>query len=846
MKSYRIGAVAALILALWTTATPAQAQQRDTAALRRQAAEQLGRDVSQDEIMERLRASGMTRAQVRARLQAMGYDPGLADAYFDAIESGDDGEAPSDAPSVQLAEAMARLGLPELPASLRDSLRIDVLADSLARDSLLLVLDSLLADSGRLDSLRREARLPIFGMHLFANANTQFTPLTWGPVGPDYRLGPGDELVLILTGDVETSYDLQVAREGFVIIPDVGRVQVAGLTLGELESRLYDRLGAVYSGVERGPGATTQFQVSLGNLRTNEVYIVGEVRRPGSYQVSAVATVLNALYQAMGPNRNGSFRNVQVRRGNRLVTTVDLYEYLLTGASGSDVRLENGDRVFVPLVERRVAIDGQVRRTARYEMKPGETLRDLIAFAGGFRPDAVVSRVQIDRVLAPELRTPGVDRVLIDVPVSELENGAAIEMMDGDQVTVFAVGDERRNRVAIEGDVRRPGVYEWRPGLTLAGLIARADGLEESAYRQRAQIYRLNEATGQRVLVAASLEVDGAGNPAGPDVALADRDSVIVYSRAELIVPDSVEIAGYVKNPGRYPLAAGMSVQDLVLAAGGFTEGANLVAAELARLRDPTSRTDTVALVYRVPLADSAAAAEAARIGADRMLPTWTETAEEVALQPSDRVMVGQAPGWEAPRTVVITGEVARPGPYALTTRVTRLADLIARAGGVTDEAHIDGAQIIRDSIAVGTDLEEALEDADDAANVALMDGDSIHVPRVNSVVRVTGAVAFESQVVYQQGADLDYYIEQAGGYAFDADRRRTSVTYPSGRRATTSRFLFFSNEPEPRPGSMIFVPRLPQDAPNSGVNWGAVVQRTVSIVGTLATLIYAYDRLSE
>ncbi|HEX6588420.1 MAG TPA: polysaccharide biosynthesis/export family protein, partial [Longimicrobiales bacterium] len=310
MKLIRIGsAAAALLVALWTTATPATAQQRDTAALRRQAEQQLGRDVSQDEILERLRASGMSRAQVRARLQAMGYDPSLADAYFDAIEAGPGAESPDGQPSSALAEAMERLGLPELPPFLRDSLSMDMLADSIARDSLLLVLDSLFSDSARLDSLRREARLPIFGMQLFANAQTQFTPLTWGPVGPDYRLGPGDELVLILTGDVETSYDLQVAREGFVIIPDVGRVQVAGLTLGELESRLYSRLGAVYSGVERGPNATTQFQISLGNLRTNEVYIVGEARRPGSYQVSAVSTVLNALYQAMGPNRNGSFRN---------------------------------------------------------------------------------------------------------------------------------------------------------------------------------------------------------------------------------------------------------------------------------------------------------------------------------------------------------------------------------------------------------------------------------------------------------------------------------------------------------------------------------------------------------
>ena len=839
----RLGLAVSIAAALCAGAAPASAQQRDTAALRREAEQRLGRDLSQEQILERLRESGLTRSQVRARLQALGYDPGLADAYFDALEARD-GEAPEDEPSNALVSAMERLGLPNLPDSLAAGLSDSVLLDSIARDSLLLVLDSLFADSARLDSLRREARLPIFGMDLFANRSNQFAPITFGPVGPDYRLGPGDELVLILTGDVETSYDLEVTREGFVVIPDVGRMQVAGLTVGELESRLYDRLGAVYSGVERGEGATTSFQMSLGNLRTSEVYLVGEVQRPGSYQVSAVSTVLNALYQGNGPNRNGSFRNVQVRRGNRLVATVDLYEYLLTGASGSDVRLENGDRVFVPLVQRRVSIDGQVRRTARYEMKEGETLQDLIAFAGGFRPEAVVGRVQIDRVLPAAERMPGVDRVLIDVPAGDIAD-ARIELRDGDQVTVFAVSDERRNRVAVAGEVRRPGVYQWTPGMTLSQLIARAEGLAETAYTPRAQIYRLNESTGLRSLIPATLGVDAAGNPIGAQTRLADRDSVVIFSRAELVVPDSVEIAGFVKNPGRYELAAGMSVPDLILAAGGFVEGANLLEAELARLADPSNRTDTAALVYRVELADSAAAAEAARIGADRMLPVWTATAQGVTLQPSDRVLVGQAPGWTPPRTVVVTGEVRNPGPYALTARDTRLAEIIARAGGLTGDAHADGFQLVRDSTTVGVDLEDALSDRDDRDNVALMDGDSLHVPRYDPVVHVTGAVGFESRVVYQPGEDLGYYIEQAGGYARNADRRRTSVTYQNGERETIGRFLWWSLKPEPGPGSMVFVPAVPVDA-STGVSWSQVVQSTTAIIGTVATLIFAYTQLSN
>ena len=833
----RLLAVASL-MAVFGSAEPVSAQQRDTADLRRQAQQQLGRDISQQEILDRLRASGMTRAQVRARLQSMGYDPSLADAYFDALESGSD-DAPGERPPSDLVRAMDRLGLSVVPDSLQRMYAHDFIADSIRR----LVLDSLLADSARLDSLRREARLPIFGMELFRAGTTQFTPLTWGPVGPNYRLGPGDELVLILTGDVETAYELEVAREGFVVIPDVGRVHVSGLTLGELENRLYSQLGQVYSGVERGPGATTQFQLSLGELRTNEVYLVGEVQRPGAYQVSAVSTVLNALYQAQGPNRTGSFRNVQVRRGNELVTTVDLYEYLLTGASSTDIQLQHGDRVFVPIVERRVAIDGAVRRTARYEMKDGETLADLIAFAGGFRADAVVNRVQIDRVLSPEDRAPGVDRVLIDVSVADL---AEVELRDGDQITVFGVSEERRNLVAAAGEVRRPGIYEWRPGMTLSQLVQRAGGLSERAYEPRVQIYRLNEATGTRRLVPASLRRDEAGRPTGVDVLLADRDSVVFLSAATLAVVDSVEIAGFVKAPGRYEYAEGMSVQDLILAAGGFVEGANVLDAELARLTDPRSRTDSAAVVYRVTLADSAALAEAMLAGADRMLPTWMERSREVPLEPSDRVLIGQAPGYEPPRTVTVSGEVLRPGPYALTTRDARLSDLIARAGGVTRDAYVRGAQLVRDSMLVATNLHEALEDPDDAEDIMLADGDSLHVPRLDPIVRVTGAVVFESRVAYRPGAGLDYYVEQAGGYTRNADRRRASVTYANGERETVDRFLWFSTKPEPGPGSMVFVPPIPAEERDSGVNWSQIVQSTTAVLGTVATLIFAYTQVNN
>ena len=801
----------------------AAAQQTDTAAVRRQAEARLGRDISQEEIVERLRRSGLTPAQVRARLQAMGYDPSLADPYFSAMRR--DGEVPEGEPSRRMLEAIDRLGITAVPDSLLRLLPDSLRQQRIPRDSVLAVLDSLLADSVALDSIR-EGRLPIFGMSLFEGARNQFQPTPFGPVGPGYRLGPGDELVLILTGGVEEAYDLKVTREGFVVIPDVGQVQVSGLTLGELEDRLYARLGRVFSGVTRGPEATIRFQLSLGELRSNQVYLVGDVQRPGAYQVSAVSTPFNALYQAGGPSATGSFRRVEVRRGGRLVDAVDLYDYLLTGGTTADVQLQDGDRVFIPVVGTRVAVEGEVRRPARYEVLSGETIRDLIAFAGGFQAEAVVRRIQIDRILPVGQRRPGIDRVLVDVPLDALRPGApSVALHDGDHVTVFAVSDERRNRVVLRGEVNRPGMYQWAPGMTLQELIDRADGLAESAYTQRAQIFRLDSSDGTRYMIPAALATTPEGGAAGPAIRLADRDSVVVFSRAKLASVDSVGILGFVKEPGTFAYAQGMTVADLVLAAGGFRPGAETVEAELARMPPPGARSDTAAAVYRVPLLDTAAA------GA-------------VELQPGDRVFVRQAPGYAPVRSVVVTGQVRHPGTYPLGGREERLARLIERAGGLAPEAYGRGTQLVRDSTLIGIDLSEALQRPRGPASVPLMDGDSIHVPIYDPTVKVSGAVQFATRVAYMPGKGIDYYIEMAGGYATDADPKRVSVTYQNGEREMARRLAVFRVSPEPRPGSEIFVPAVPQEL-REGTDWGMVFSRGVTAIGTLATLLLALDRLN-
>lgn len=824
MMKATLGALVAVVLTT-QAASAQQPTQIDTAAARRLAEQRLGRGVSQSEIMERLRQSGLTRAQARARLQQAGYDPGLADQYFNALESGAVPVGDADQSFVQALGAIGvsteGLGVyPDslTPAALDSLLRADSLtAEELAEDSAIAASD-------------------VFGMELFRRTRTDLQPVQFGPVGPNYRIGPGDQLHLVLTGDVEQAYVIDVTREGNIFIPDAGQISVNGLTLAQLEDVLYQRLGRVYSGISRSPNATTRFSVSLGRLRANQVFITGEVRRPGSYDVSSVATAFNALYLAGGPDETGSFRAIDILRGGERVGTLDLYRYLIYGDASADVRLENGDRLFVPPALTQVRVEGEVRRPAVYELLPGEGMRELLVFTGGPTANAVLRRIQVDRILPPSQRMPGRTRVLVDVDVAELEAGGSVPLYDGDIVTIFTIDDELRNRMWITGAVRNPGMYEWRAGMTLAGLLERADGVSESAYLDRAHVYRMNWRDGTRSLMRVALDGDSATAPAR--VMLADGDSIVIFDRRELANDQYVAIDGFVKEPGIFPMAEGMTLKDLVLAAGGFTHGAYTLEAEISRLPNSLQRTDTVAHVFTVNL--DAPGAASSNGGGPPI--NWEPAADEFTLRHGDQVFIRKAPGYEAPRQVVITGEVQLPGRYAVESRNERLTDLLRRAGGLTAESYPAGMHVIRRGTVVGADLEQALAEPGSRSNIALEAGDSIHVPRFDPMVTVRGAVMFESRLLYRPGADLRYYISQAGGYAHNADEGRTNVTYANGQRQTSRNYLLVRSTPDIEPGATIFVPEEP---PSDGRSFVDSLGTFLSIATTAATLLIAVQRIN-
>lgn len=799
--------------------------------------EALARSMSPEEIVQRLQSSGLTRAQVRDRLRRAGYDPALADPYFDALESGQPvGEGTADG---QFLEALRGIGVTLRADTLEMGRRPgmgemgDTLlgADSLGlsrypRD---LLPDSLLR---ALDSIPR-----VFGRDVFRRVSSSFEPLRTGPVGPNYVLGPGDQILLVLTGDVELAYTLDVTREGTVVIPDVGQISVNGLTLGELEDRLYDRLGSVYSGVSRGGDATTRFDVSLGELRLNQVRVLGAVRRPGSYQVSSVGTLLEALYLAGGPTDLGSFRNVLLRRPGEEPRSVDLYPYLTAGDLGDDIRLNEGDVVFVPPVGNQVTLRGMVRRPAIYELREGESLPALVRYAGGLLPDARTDVAQVTRILPPADRSDGVDRVLLDAPVADVLAGAeAFPLVAGDDVRVFSVTPRVRQQVTVQGAVWRPGDYELRPGTTAGALVQRAGGFLEEALSESVLLTRVDPATGDRT----ARRLDLAAEPGGP--LLQEFDELQVFARDSLNVQDSVAIYGLVRNPGRYPLAEGITAGDLVLQAGGFVKGAVPWAAEVVSqdravgVDRRLSSTRFVRLRDGIPYPDP----EVRALAPDSVDAFLDESA--VLLTDRDEVYIRRLPGYVPPQRVAVEGEVHSPGLYQLTRQDERFSSVLARVGGLTEAANRDGVRLIRDGVPVGVDYQEALENPGSLDDPVLANGDRIVVPVVDNTVLVRGAVTFESRIVYRPGMSMGDFVDQAGGYARNADKGRVSVEYANGSRATVSRTLWlFRNSPDVEPGSVIFVPE--QEESEGGFDWDNALSRVLAVASTLATVYLATSR---
>jgi protein involved in polysaccharide export with SLBB domain len=793
----------------------------------------LGDPEAREAIRQRLIQSGLSPDQVRARLQAAGLSPTLLDQYFRPRAGG---VLPGPGDSVIAAMGALGLGTADELQAYVDSVRRAAL-DALALDSLRVLLRDTLGLGRDTTGLR------VFGLDVFRRPTTQFLPNLSGPVDDEYRLGPGDILVLILTGDVEVAHELEVTREGYVVIPRVGQVFANNLTVAQLREVLHDRVGRVYSGVGRGPNATTRVEVTVARVRMIQAYVIGEVARPGSFTIPSVSTVVTALYQAGGPTEGANFRDIRVMRGRDTVATLDLYEYLLGGVAAGDVRLESGDVVFVPAYGTRVKVTGAVLRPGIYELKPEETLTDLIDAAGGFRADAALQRLSVSRIVPPAQRPPGAPaRIVVDVPLNEIRERRAppFPIEPGDSVTVFALDESRRGSVDFRGAVYHAGTFGWYPGMRLSDLVRLGGGFRPAVVTERAHIERLNPLDSTRYLVAVALP-GNAGDSFPSDVLLDEYDVVTIYGREELRNERTVYVSGMVHEPGTYPYREGMTLKDLVLMARGLRDGAYLDTAEVARLPDDR-RGGRVAVRFRVPM-DSTFLFEPDTT-TYRFLPGQSPPARgapDFVLRPFDNVTILRQPDFDLHRSVWITGEIRFPGPYALTRKDERLSDLVARAGGVLPTGNAEGARFVRRLGNVGRvniDLPGSLRRPGSRQDLILQQGDSLDIPEYNPVVQVVGAVNSPGSFLWERGKGLEFYIANAGGYTRGADKSLVSVRYANGSARTRNRFLFFSSSPDPGPGSTVFVPEKPEREPFNPALFAAIAQvlaaaTTIVVVAT-------------
>ena len=771
-------------------------------------------------IRQRIQSSGLTPEQIRQRLRAAGYSDVLLDDYLGAAR-----DSVGAVPTENTFKAVTALGIVDKAEA-----------------------DALRSGEPAVRSVEAPPPTPakaasaIFGLSVFRTPTSQFQANMAGPVDASYKVGPRDVLALIITGGVEASYSLEVTREGFVVIPQVGQVFVSNLTLDQVNDVLFRRLGNVYSGIGRGADASTRFYVTVVSLRTNQIFVIGEAAAPASYQVSSVGTMLTALYGAGGPSDIGTLRAIELRRAGRTVATLDAYDYLIRGDASADQRLQTGDVLFVPVHGPHVTIGGQVKRPSTYELKPKETLRDLITMSGGFTASAGRRRVLVTRVVPPTERaaTGGRDRTVLDITSDELTTGAgpALPLADGDRVEVFAISERLRNAVTVSGAVYTPGPQGFEAGMRLSTALRRAGGVRPEV--KDVIIKRLQSDQTLTTVRAAFADTLGA---LAQDVLLQEDDSIQVYATTDFRPDRYVAINGAVKKDGRYAWREGLTLRDLVHEAGGLDDGAYLVGAEVARLPE-ARQVGLLARTVTVPL-DSTYLLERGLNGKYLGPPgiaAPTAMAPDFVLSPYDNVLILFQPEWLLERRVTILGEVPFPGTFSLKSKTEKLTSLISRAGGILPTGYPEAAVLMRPSRGVGRigfDLKAALADAGVPDNFVLEPGDSLYIPRFVPTVQVSGSVHSPIAIAHVRGKRLRDYVNAAGGATYLADARRSFVRQPTGVvEPYERRFLLPDRNPRPLPGAEVVVPpRNPDEKKDWTAIFGAVAQITASLVAILVVV---------
>jgi protein involved in polysaccharide export with SLBB domain len=743
--------------------------------------------------------------------------------------------------------------------------------------------DSLLKNSSQYTSTQqRDANgnlIPkIFGEDLFKNSKLSFEPNMRMATPKNYVIGPDDNLLIDITGDNEANYTLKVSPDGTIRVQYVGLITVGGLSIEDATAKISAAIARTYPSIKTG---RTHVSVNLGNIRSIKVTIVGESVKPGTYTLPSLATAFNALYASGGPNKNGSYRKIQIVRNNKIIATIDVYDFILKGINNS-TRLQDQDVINIPVYESRVEMSGEVKRPALFEVVKSESLQDVINFAGGYSSQAYTANIKV-------LQNTGRERKIVDVDAAQVNT---YKPMNGDKYIVEKILDRFENRVEIVGAVFRPGKYELEKGLTLKGLIIKAEGLKEDAFLNRGYISRLNLDNSPALI---SFDVQKLINGTQADIPLQREDKVTISSIFDLRDEYQVQIKGQVRNPGTFKYGDNMSLESLIQMTGGFNEGATPNRIEIARR---IKNSDAMSA--------SASTAQIFTVNIDQNLKL---EGESFILQPFDIVSVRGSEGYQTQKIVRVDGEVLYPGTYTIQRKDEKISDVVKRAGGLTAMAFPAGASLRRPGPAViknttvkyvnnnvygidtdggnaknaiagaagSNNIDKSKEDAEKLANLKrlqqsqgadttnlqdstiksdyvgidltkilqkpgsrydllLEDGDIIQVPKELQTIKVTGEVLKPINIIFKSGKSMGEYINESGGFTDNANKKGAYVVYANGAIKSTKKFLFFYDYPTIKPGAEIFVPK---HAPREKMGVQGLVGIATAL-GSLAVIIVA------
>ncbi|AKD54986.1 polysaccharide biosynthesis/export family protein [Spirosoma radiotolerans] len=702
---------------------------------------------------------------------------------------------------------------------------------------------------------QEEKRRKTFGYSLFNDPAMErtFEPNLNIATPRNYVVGPGDQLNIQMYGYSEADFTQAVSPDGnvyFAQATGIGPVFVSGLTVEQTKARIISRLSKRFVGLRNssyGP-QNTFLEVSLGGtIRSIRVTVTGDAVRPGTYTLSSLSTVMNAIYQAGGPNDIGSYRKVQLIRNNKIAATLDLYDYLLNGIQRNDLRLQDNDNIRFTTFLEKVEITGTVKRANIFEMIPGETLERLLFYAGDFAAQAYKNRLKVTRLTDREIK-------VIDVTTPEFKT---FVMQDGDLVNVERLLDRFENQVTIEGAVYRTGQYSLDNNRTLKQLINTAEGLKGDAFTGRITIVRTRED-----LAIENLSINLANVLAGtdPDIPLQREDQVIIPSRFDLVQQATVSILGEVNlpDPGM-PYMANMTLNDILLRAGGLKESAAASMVEVIRRKKDAD-----------PRSPSAQIAETFRFNVNRDLSISTDANRDFILEPFDQIIVRRSPNYAVQTYAYVAGEVIIPGSYPIRSKDQKISDLVVQAGGLTPQAYVEGATLIRPvklsneelkrrqkaieevadnanktaveteviepntSEAIGINLKKILAKPGSSEDILLQEGDTLRIPKLLETVRIQGEVQLPNTVKFRTGQTFQDYISQTGGFTSKSQRKRAFVIYANGSVDRTRKFMFFNVYPRVEPGSEIVIPKrtaVPLTAQQ-------ILGSTVGIAGSLLTLV--------